>query len=263
MLTRSDQIVVGIDGSSRSEDALAFAMQITDGTGAAVTLVAAFAHPDWPAGSGNADADAMLARAADHVDRPVDVRAVEAASPARALHEIAEQERAALLVIGSSHRGRIGRVLPGSTGDHVLHETPCAVAIVPDGYRLREPSIARVGIGYDGSGPARSALAAAETLTERLGGQLQVINGFDPTMLGLPSPSVAELELGASADRSEVTFVRGDAANGLVEASEHLDLLVLGSRGHGPLPSVLLGSVSRRVVRRAACPVMVIPAVHE
>jgi nucleotide-binding universal stress UspA family protein len=37
-----------------------------------------------------------------------------------------------------------------------------------------------------------------------------------------------------------------------------LDLLVVGSRGHGPAGSVLLGSVSSRLIIAAACPVMVV-----
>jgi nucleotide-binding universal stress UspA family protein len=37
------------------------------------------------------------------------------------------------------------------------------------------------------------------------------------------------------------------------------DLLVCGSRGCGPLRRVLLGGVSSRLLRRAACPLMVIP----
>jgi nucleotide-binding universal stress UspA family protein len=34
---------------------------------------------------------------------------------------------------------------------------------------------------------------------------------------------------------------------------------VIGSRGYGPLHSVLLGGVSGRVIRDAACPVIVVP----
>ena len=40
---------------------------------------------------------------------------------------------------------------------------------------------------------------------------------------------------------------------------EHLDVLVMGSRGYGPLHAVLVGGVAGRVVRDAACPVIVLP----
>ena len=54
------------------------------------------------------------------------------------------------------------------------------------------------------------------------------------------------------------TFVE-DPADVLIRVSEHLDLLVCGSRGYGPLRAVLLGGVSRRLTAEAQCPVIVLP----
>jgi nucleotide-binding universal stress UspA family protein len=51
----------------------------------------------------------------------------------------------------------------------------------------------------------------------------------------------------------------GDPAAELVKGSSELDLLVLGSRGYGPARTVLLGSVSRTLVREGACSVVVLP----
>ena len=50
-----------------------------------------------------------------------------------------------------------------------------------------------------------------------------------------------------------------DPADVLIRVSEHLDLLVCGSRGYGPLRAVLLGGVSRRLAAEAQCPVIVLP----
>jgi nucleotide-binding universal stress UspA family protein len=50
----------------------------------------------------------------------------------------------------------------------------------------------------------------------------------------------------------------GDPVDLLVRASFRLDLLVLGSRGHGPAHAVRLGPVSGRVTRLAACRVVVV-----
>ena len=53
--------------------------------------------------------------------------------------------------------------------------------------------------------------------------------------------------------------LEGDAAAELAAASADVDLLVVGSRGFGPVRRVLLGSVSRELVRSASCPVVVLP----
>jgi nucleotide-binding universal stress UspA family protein len=50
-----------------------------------------------------------------------------------------------------------------------------------------------------------------------------------------------------------------DPADGLVAAARHVDMLVMGSRAYGPKRAVLLGSVSRQVMERARCPVLIIP----
>jgi nucleotide-binding universal stress UspA family protein len=53
--------------------------------------------------------------------------------------------------------------------------------------------------------------------------------------------------------------VEGDAAAALVADSAGDDLLFTGSRRRGPVRRVLPGSVSARVVRDVACPVVVVP----
>jgi nucleotide-binding universal stress UspA family protein len=50
-----------------------------------------------------------------------------------------------------------------------------------------------------------------------------------------------------------------EPVDGLIAASAHVDLLVMGSRARGAHKSVLLGSVSRKVADGAACPLVIIP----
>ena len=58
---------------------------------------------------------------------------------------------------------------------------------------------------------------------------------------------------------TESLLLHGDPAETLAEATSDLDLLVLGSRGYGPVKGTLLGSVSARVMAAASCPVLVVP----
>ena len=53
--------------------------------------------------------------------------------------------------------------------------------------------------------------------------------------------------------------VDGYADDELARLSNEVDLLVCGSRGHSPLGSVMLGSVSAGVLRKARSPVLVVP----
>jgi nucleotide-binding universal stress UspA family protein len=55
-----------------------------------------------------------------------------------------------------------------------------------------------------------------------------------------------------------VSAVSGQAARALIDASGNADLVVVGSRGEGGFASMLLGSVSSKVVSHAACPVVVV-----
>ena len=57
-------------------------------------------------------------------------------------------------------------------------------------------------------------------------------------------------------------LLTGDAARVLAEASAELGLLICGSRGYGPLRAVLLGSVSAKLTRSAACPLLITPRGH-
>jgi len=239
------EILVGVDGTAGAEDALAFAEQLAGATGATL--------------------------------RPATVTPEDGVSPPHALHRLADEHDAALVVVGSTHRGPIGRVLPGSTAERLLHGATCPVAIVPRGYRARpQGEIRTIGVGYDASDESRAALAAACELARRFRAALRVIRIFDSTEVGTPGlavgPAYAEVykdveeRQRADLDRcvaglpqdigAEGVFLGGAPHHELAEQSHSLDLLLVGSRGYGPLRAVLLGGVSHGLVRSAACPVM-------
>ena len=60
----------------------------------------------------------------------------------------------------------------------------------------------------------------------------------------------------------EAKILEGDVAHALAAISAELDLLVCGSRGHGPLLSALLGGVSAPLAHSCACPLIVLPREH-
>ncbi|MEA2249479.1 MAG: hypothetical protein QOH46_4008 [Solirubrobacteraceae bacterium] len=198
---------------------------------------------------------------------PVDTRTLRSTSAARALHELAEEEHAALLVVGATTRTGADRAVGGSTSVSLLHSAPCPVAVVPPEHRTPE-RFATIGVAYVASDEGRLALRNAHALARRAGATLRVITvvkgGDDGGALRGTDREAAERELGAAAElgddvRVDVQVLSGDTAETLSRASQELDLLVCGSRGYGPLRSVILGSVSRRVAVEAHCPVVVVP----
>jgi nucleotide-binding universal stress UspA family protein len=212
-------------------------------------------------------------------DTPVEIRKVPNPTAAHGLHALAEREEAGLIVVGSSHTGRAGRVLPGSTGERLLHGAPCPVAVAPKGYADRRGHESRViGCGYDGSLSSQRALTAAHRIAAATGARLRVIRAFQPLVHDIPPGSVAiggrsayndslqksaSEELEAAVARiggdAETFFAVGDPAQILADESEQLELLFVGSRGYGPLHAVVVGGVAGRLVREAACPVIVLP----
>jgi nucleotide-binding universal stress UspA family protein len=283
------EILVGFDDTARADDALAFATRVARTTGASLRLVAVYPYDDLGTEAADAglrdylqeDADAALAAAAASVDG-VDIAATEAiadVSPSRALHAAAERCGAALVVVGSTHRGRIGRVLPGSTGERLLHGSSSAVAIVPRGHAKDPGQIATVGAGYDGSDEAAVALEAACRIARLFAAALCVFGVFDASCVGQPALMTGpawstmrdehdaaqreQLEQAVAALPDAIDaqprFLDGRRGEELARQSGAVDVMVVGSRGRGPLSAVLHGGATHTLLAHAACPVIVVP----
>jgi nucleotide-binding universal stress UspA family protein len=149
------------------------------------------------------------------------------------------------------------------------------VVVVPDGH---EPPtrLSAIGVAFVPTPEGRRAPRVAGAIARIAGAKLRVLTVMKPTLgadasAGLAKEAAerdrAELEAivsvatAAQGDgiRIESEVFIGDAADALVRVSAHPDLLVIGSRGSGPMFGVLLGSVSRRVTTVARCPVLVVP----
>jgi nucleotide-binding universal stress UspA family protein len=193
-------------------------------------------------------------------------RVVQNRSPARGLQDLAEQEGADAIVLGSTHRGALGRVLVGSVAERLLTSAPCAVAVAPRGYREKgaadPPRV--VAVGFDGGPESRRALAQASEIAEACGATLRVVAVQEPE--GLTQRDHLEKDMRNAVEalpsglRAQGVVRRGKAAEVLAkEAEKGVDLLVVGSRSHGPLLKTMLGGVSTSLVRSSTCPVLVVP----
>ncbi len=208
------------------------------------------------------------------------------------LADVARDQQADLVVLGSTHRGPVGRIVPGATVAHLLAEGPCAVAVAPpgfaqpgtgDGWRPLDGDgddvgLRVIGVGFDGSRAARTALTAATELALAAGATLRVyavarklpqVHAAETPGHVPVSPSEAEeLRKALQAAVAELpretralpVFLRGFPARELIDAvANGVDMLVLGSRPGGPIRRALQGSVTNAVLEDAHCPVLICP----
>jgi nucleotide-binding universal stress UspA family protein len=212
-------------------------------------------------------------------DSGLETRVLSGSSVPKAVHALAREERAGLIVVGSTRRGTLGQVLAGSTAQQVLHEAPCPVAVAPHGYK-RGP-VRSVACAFADTPEGHEALDAAALLARRADATLRVVTvllpkgamdsmrdpGFKPekehTMTGQDRSKLTEAAERAIAALPGPTNVEldvhvDDPAEILLRISEHADVLVCGSRGQAPRRAVVLGSVSRKLVNGAQCPVLVL-----
>jgi nucleotide-binding universal stress UspA family protein len=260
------KIIVGVDGSEGGRDALALAARTASVFGGELERV-----------GGELERVGVVAHAA----------AVPDGSPGRALHLAARRHDGDLIVVGSAHRGAIGRVLAGDVTIGTLHGAECPVLVAPRGLSGRGSPLLTIGVAFDGSPESRAATELARDLAVAAGAALKVIGVLEPTPPGGPTlayhPDWAQraeerreqaqarldAELARLGDVASGELVVGDPATELAYAANELDLLVTGSRGYGPLRRLVLGSTSARLVREAPCPVLVltrgaeVEAVHE
>jgi nucleotide-binding universal stress UspA family protein len=169
----------------------------------------------------------------------------------------AAADGANLLVVGADDASLFVEALTGSVPGDLLTTAPCPLAVVPR-REWTTPASAPVVVALDELGVAQSALAFGFAAASRSGRPLSVLrcvaadraNRADRrTVIGFDElyPDVAVT----------TEIADGDPTDALVAASRTAALLVLGSRGRGRLASTLFGSVSRALIRRSGCPVVV------
>lgn len=259
-------IVVGVDSSAESRDAIALARIVAGAAGGDLLLVHAYPYDLLPL-EGTVtevqviedlrdDAAAFATALRDELAPGAATKVLPDTSPGRALHDVCEQVDAGLLVLGSHRRSASGRTAAGGTARAALHNAPCPVLVAPRGVAATGRfSVATIGVGFDGAAESRHALAVARDVAQATGAQIVLL-----TAVGRSDDAAAAREQMTEAGGGlPVEVLEGKAADALLARAEELDLLVLGSRGRGPVRRLLLGSTSERVVRDAGSAVLVVP----
>jgi nucleotide-binding universal stress UspA family protein len=271
-------VLVGVDGRPNGRDAIALASRLTDPDG---KLTLAHVH------SGNLRPSHAISpglvreeREASHklleeertaADIKAELVSIVSMSPGHGLHEQAEQQNADLIVVGSCSRGTFGRAMLGDDARAALNGAPCAVAIASRGYAEHPTPIAKVGVGYNSSQESKTALAMAQDLAAPTGAvvhALEVVSIPTYAYTGIMPPAIGEsidvMLKEATGRMKGLPDVEGQAVYGLpgeelAAFGDQVDVLVVGSRGYGPVKRLVLGSTSDYLERRARCSLLVLP----
>jgi nucleotide-binding universal stress UspA family protein len=281
----TQRIVIALDPERIAPEAIELGHTLACATGARLTLLAVshWWEATEPSRSQHAAAEQNLTGIREQLEArgndDVFAHVTSARSVGSALHHAGERPDTGLLVLGPAHREGARRAFAGSTAARFLHGARCPVAIAPAGYRDPERALETVGVAFTDTEDARVALRGAAALARWAGARLRLIGVAE---LGVPTESLvvtgetveallatrreslrAAMSEAVQDDceglECETVVLDGDPVISLAEASADVDLLICGSRAYGPLGAVLLGAVSRPLLHRAACPLLIVP----
>ncbi len=135
----------------------------------------------------------------------------------------------------------------------------------------------KILVAVDDSPAARRAVTCARKMAKLTGAQVILVHAYPkiPDYLGEPNLSQtiarhlerAEALVQPLADELKAEgldviteILEGPPADAILRVADarDVDLIVMGARGLGSVASLLLGSVSQKVLAHATCPVMVV-----
>jgi nucleotide-binding universal stress UspA family protein len=292
-------VVCGVDWSDESMAAVNVAAGLSKRLGATLVLAhvveesTTFPYGSEPELNRNRHrAHTKTTRLFHSVRRQLDPLDVEGrvlyGAPADELAELAAQEEAALLLVGSRGRGAVKAALFGSVSSAVSRAADCPVVIVRSDMALAGPEAtghrATIVCGVDDSQQARGAARVAAALAGALDAELMLVHAYPPARSAatIPAGGIAppvdldELEerhrragetlLGQVAEDAvgdapvRTRLETGAAASALERCAreEQAELIVVGTHGHGPLASALLGSTSVALAAGGPVPVVMV-----
>ena len=294
------RIVVGVDGSDESLNALRIAQRLATVMNAELDATGCWEYPNMRSAritlgsvGGRAGAQAELEAAVGAAfgsSQPAHVTTNLVFGPAET-RLIDAGTGADMLVVGRHGRSGLNGVLVGSVSSACVRHAPCPVLVVHGSARetnaisfeswnqimTNQSDAARIVVGVDGSPSSIRALRDGERIATALGGQVDAVTCWDtPSIWAAPYPLAGadfqgeakealdfSLEEAFGHDTPEnVTgrLVQAQVRAGLMEASKDAAMLVIGRRGRGGFSGLSLGSVSTACISHAECPVLVVHA---
>ncbi|MGB5176103.1 MAG: universal stress protein [Thermoanaerobaculia bacterium] len=295
--SRLRSVVSAIDFSAPSDVALSWAMTIARTHKAQLHLVHAVSRtlpllsrhevlsPLAEASIG--EADSRLAELADSIrspDQPVHHHLLHD-RPSVSILKVADWERAGLIVIGTRGEGGVDRLMMGSTTERVAAGASCPVLSVAPGSKPGSALPSRILIATDFSIEADAAAISAQEIFRA---QERKVSILLLAVLHTPTGMARDLEVsrlwreyvsecrallqerlavlsstfGLEDASARVLLREGIPATEIARVAnqEEADVIAMGGRGSFAAGQEFLGSVAKRVIQTASCPVLTVPS---
>ncbi|BFU95659.1 MAG: putative Universal stress protein [Nitrospira sp.] len=225
---------------------------------------------------------ARVARLAQEKKVAVDHRLVVGV-PADAILKAAEDADAKLIAVGTNGRTGMNRLRLGSVAETILLKASCPVLTGCMAGKTSSPvkpirgDASRLLVAVDFSASSRAAFQFAVTLAKRLHTKLVMVHVAEPSDPSQPKSVQGDESSRRRIDRRFERLIstcradqlvggrivlRGDPVDAILDQAKRMSAggVVMGTNGRRGMKLLLLGSVARSVVRKAACPVLVVKA---
>jgi nucleotide-binding universal stress UspA family protein len=285
------KLLCPIDFSPGSQQALTVATRIARKTGAELVIAHAWYLPARAFAGEYPVPDHMIHEMIDEAGRTLDdarklvaelglprvtsrlLRGVPWDQIAQAAHTDSAIDA---IVMGTHGRSGIARVFLGSVTEQVIRHAPCSVlAIREQGATLPFRNLL---CPIDFSDDSPHAIERAAELAAQGATGINLLHVIEPELtysgLSMAEDRLAALEQSATRELADVASdlakrvtvpvtttldigQPGARILAALDADPTIDLVIMGSHGRTGIKRVLLGSVSEKVLRHAACPVLI------
>ncbi len=293
-MTQEDIVVVAVDGSAASHNAVRWAANTANKRGIPLRLASSYTMPQFLYAEGMVPPQELFDDLQSETMEKIDeARAIahEVAPELKIGHTIAEgspidmlldmSRDVTMIVMGSRGLGGLSGMVMGSVSAAVVSHASCPVVVVREDNTVDESTkYGPVVVGVDGSDVSQKATEIAFAEAYARGAELGAVHTWmdmqvQASLAGLSAAQqqweeVEREQIDMLTERLQPmadahpevqvrkVITRDRPVRALVENSEGAQLLVVGSHGRGGFKGMLLGSTSRALLQSAPCPMMVV-----
>jgi nucleotide-binding universal stress UspA family protein len=268
-----ERLLVCTDGSPDSQGALAGAMALAQSCSSKIFLLQILEfNPEFEAQAPDLVAKREAAvhehleackALAEKLDVPIEIRVRRSEAAYAGIVAEAQKIQPELIIMGRRGRSRLFRLMMGNVTARVIGHSPFNVLVVPKGVPLE---FKRILVASDGSPHSYAAWDEALYITKRVGSDLLALSvAREESELETARAIVARLKTEADYQNVslETLVLQGRPYEAIIQAAreKQADMIVMGALGMTGLTSLLMGSVTERVIAQSPCAVMVVKRV--